>query len=701
MVTAFRKYSITFYLIAWQTVFFAQSSFAKDTLVSSLIEELSSLWDANKNETFNLLVDLENNKRTNLRTNLHSPIINKRVDLLVKRNQTIQKIYKKDLGFSITASYQRNSPTSFLDPEDIVVFRQKAQAGIDWDILKGGILENRRKAKTLNNEIEWLKKSQYAQKSLRPFLITSQQVITNFNARKLTILQKRLELNNKHLELIEKLWALKHITKDNYLKVLQNKTDINGQFELYKSFSEQATKLSLRNNDTLNLPLLDIDFEKLISRIDYAILNSDSVLPNYILENAKREASYLNDVQLKAYARYNYYDVYTKNLPNRSFMSYGLNLSLPLTANQKDKQQLYLLNKQIDNYQQPQTEPGTEYLLLNYYYEYRYKLKKYFNLIEKRNLYTELLRTEKVKQEYYDLEFNPNTALFILDDYWSIAVEMLDLHQDLYKLLINIKEKLPNTEIADFTLPITTKDNIKDSTFLPPPTKAIYIWSKSLTNEASLKLLPDYITLNGFNQVVVSFKYDKTYLKTLNEFVSKIYPNRISLLIGNNKLLKGGISVYLDSLSHAIPLEKVKSIHYDIEPHALDDFKANQEDYFKKYLQLLETGAVFCQEHNLQFEVSIPLHYPDYVLDKIFAVCDKVYLMAYESVDPDFILRKCEEEFKRGKAKVVIALRTKDFNTRANMDALFKKLEFKNSAYHDIEGLIELDKNASSIKEEN
>lgn len=701
MVTAFRKYSITFYLIAWQTVFFAQSSFAKDTLVSSLIEELSSLWDANKNETFNLLVDLENNKRTNLRTNLHSPIINKRVDLLVKRNQTIQKIYKKDLGFSITASYQRNSPTSFLDPEDIVVFRQKAQAGIDWDILKGGILENRRKAKTLNNEIEWLKKSQYAQKSLRPFLITSQQVITNFNARKLTILQKRLELNNKHLELIEKLWALKHITKDNYLKVLQNKTDINGQFELYKSFSEQATKLSLRNNDTLNLPLLDIDFEKLISRIDYAILNSDSVLPNYILENAKREASYLNDVQLKAYARYNYYDVYTKNLPNRSFMSYGLNLSLPLTANQKDKQQLYLLNKQIDNYQQPQTEPGTEYLLLNYYYEYRYKLKKYFNLIEKRNLFAELLRTEKVKQEYYDLEFNPNTALFILDDYWSIAVEMLDLHQDLYKLLINIKEKLPNTEIADFTLPITTKDNIKDSTFLPPPTKAIYIWSKSLTNEASLKLLPDYITLNGFNQVVVSFKYDKTYLKTLNEFVSKIYPNRISLLIGNNKLLKGGISVYLDSLSHAIPLEKVKSIHYDIEPHALDDFKANQEDYFKKYLQLLETGAVFCQEHNLQFEVSIPLHYPDYVLDKIFAVCDKVYLMAYENVDPDFILRKCEEEFKRGKAKVVIALRTKDFNTRANMDVLFKKLEVKNSAYHDFEGLIELDKNASSIKEEN
>lgn len=696
-----RRYLIISALLIWQATFLAQNSFAKDTLVSSLISELSALWDSHKNETFNELIGTGNKKNTNLRTNTFSPIINKRVDLLIKRNRTLQSIYKKDKGFNITASYQRNSPTTFLDPEDIVVFRQKAQFGVDWDILKGGFLQNRRKAKTLNNEIEWLQKSQYAQKSIRPFLITSQQVVTNFNIKKIEVLQKRLELNNKHLELIENLWALKHITKDNYLKALQNKTDINGQLELYKSFSEHAAKLNLKNNDTLNLPLIDIDFDKLISKIDYSLMNSDSVLPDYILENAKREASYLNDIQLKAYARYNYYDVFKNTSPNRSFMSYGLNVSLPLVANQKDKKELYILNKQIDNYQQPQTEPGTEYLLLNYYYEYRYKLKKYFNLIEKRNLFAELLRTEKVKQEYFDLEFNPNTALFILDDYWSNAVELLDLHQDLYKLLINIKEKLPNTEIADFTMPVTIKDNIKDSTFLPPPTKAIYIWSKSLAAENALSFLPNYITLNGFNQVVVSFKYDKTYLKTLNEFISKIYPNKISLLIGNNKLLNGGISVYLDSLSHAVPLSQIKSIHYDIEPHALDDFKQKQDEYFKKYIAVLESGAVFCQEHNLQFEVSIPLHYPDYVLEKIFSVCDKVYLMAYENTDPDFILRKCEEEFKKSKNKVVIALRTKDFKTKAEMETLFKKLGVQNNAYHDIEGLIGLDKNASSIKEEN
>jgi len=694
----FLKYFCFLFLFTKQLAAFSQDNTAKDIIVSGLIKDLSALWDANKDLTFNALLDNHSKNNTNLKT---SPalVTNNRVELLVRRNYLLQKIYKKDLGINFTASYQKNTSTPFLDPEDVVIFRQKAQVGFDWDLLRGGLFENRLKAKILANEIEWLKKSNYALKSLRPYLITSEQVVTNFNFRKIQVLEKRQELNLKQLELIENLWSLKHITKDNYLKALQNKTDISGQFELYKSFSEQAAKLQLKSNDSISLPLLDLDFDKLISKIDYATTKSDSVLPAYIIENARRESNYIKEVGLKAYARYSYYDVYTQNIPNRSFMSYGLNLSMPIVFNQKEKKELYLINKRIDNIQQPQVEPGLEYLLLNYYYEYRYKLKKYYNLIEKRNVFAELLRTEKIKQEYVDLEFNPNTALFILDDYWSNAVELLDLHQDLYKLLITIKEKLPNSEISEFTFPVTIKENLKDSTFLPPPTKAIYIWSKSLTSEVSAPLLHDYIHLNSFNKILVSFKYDKGYLKLLNEFINKNYTSKISLMLGNNKLINGGINIYLDSLSHAVPLTLVKGLHFDIEPHTFDDFKTNQESYFNKYIQLLEAGAAFCLKNNLLFEVSIPLNYPDYVLDKIFSLCDKVYLMAYENTDVDFINRKIEEEMKRGKNKIIIALRTKDFETRTQMDDLFKKLNMKNTAYHDFEGMLELDKKSANIKE--
>jgi len=685
---------LIFFLLLQKLLVFAQSVAAKDEAVSKLIRDLSALWDSNKEETFNSLLENKNKKATNLKVNFPTIIKNDRVNLLVKRNLIQQKLYKKDLGFNFTASYQRNTSTPFLDPEDVVIFKQKAQAGFDWDILRGGFFDNRMKSKTLNKELDWIKNSNYAQKSSRPFLISSQQVVTNFNKRKLTILQKRLELNTKQMELIEKLWALKHISKDNYLKAIQNKTDINGQFELYKSFSDKAEQLKLNAKDTIELPLLDLDFDKLISKINYSAAAGDSSLPAYLIENARRESNFMREIGLKAYARYSYYDVYSQNIPNRSFMSYGVNLTVPLVFNQKEKRELYLVNKQIDNLQAPQVEPGVEYLLLNYYYDYRYKLKKYYNLIEKRNVFAELIRTESVKQEFYDLEFNPNTALLILDDYWSNAIELLDLHQDMYKTLLSIKEKVPGSDISDFTFPVTIKENIKDSTFVPPPTKAIYIWSKSLTATSTFSVITDYITLNDFNQIVVSYKYDKAYLQTLKAFIDKNYTSKISLMIGNNKLINGGMPVYLDSLAKAVPLNFVKSLHLDIEPHTFDDFKTNQAAYFTKYIQLLNDADAFCKKQNLQLEVSIPLSYPDDVLDKIFSVCNKVYLMAYENVDADFIARKCEEEIKRGKSKIVLALRTKDFETRAQMEDHFKKLGIKNTAYHDYESLLELDKKA-------
>ncbi|HEY1038587.1 MAG TPA: hypothetical protein VGF30_04240, partial [Bacteroidia bacterium] len=476
--------SLLFLLIQFSTgVLLAQPNTKTDSTISGYIHELYSIWDKYNTETFDQLLNDRSKKETNVKSDAAVTVLNRRSQLLLKRNLLQQTIYSKDLGLNIVAGYQRNTSAPFLDPEDVIVFRQRAQFGLDWDLLKGGLYDNRRKIKTLKNEAEFIKHSDFVVKSSRSYLISGEQVVSNFNKRKIVVLKKRKEVNTQQMEVIEKLWAYKHITKDDYLKALQNKTDINGQFELYSSFSEIASKLDIQPNDTLETPLLDIDFEKLLKKINYIQQISDTTLPASIIENAKNESKYLREVGLKAYARYNYYDVYATNIANRTFMSFGLNLSMPLAFNQKEKKELYIVNKQLEfDQQQVKSEPGVEYLLLNYYYEYRYKLKKYFNLIEKRNAFAELVRTEKVKKEFGDMEFNPNTALFILDDYWSNAVELLDLHQDMYKVLLNIKEKVPNSEIADFTFPVTIKEDMKDSTFSNPDVKAIYIWSKTLVN---------------------------------------------------------------------------------------------------------------------------------------------------------------------------------------------------------------------------
>ena len=135
----------------------------------------------------------------------------------------------------------------------------------------------------------------------------------------------------------------------------------------------------------------------------------------------------------------------------------------------------------------------------------------------------------------------------------------------------------------------------------------------------------------------------------------------------------------------------IKGIHLDIEPHTFDDFKENKEAYFEKYTALLQKAKTYAVANKLELSVSIPLHYPEDVLKTIFNLCDKVYLMAYENVTVEHIVKKTAEEMALGKDKVVLALRTKDFENREQMDAHFTKLGFTKICYHDFDYLREFD----------
>ena len=312
-------------------------------------------------------------------------------------------------------------------------------------------------------------------------------------------------------------------------------------------------------------------------------------------------------------------------------------------------------------------------------------------------MFEELLRTERAKSELNSLEFNPNTALFILDDYWSNAIELIDLKQDLYKILLDFKVKLPIANITDYTSPLNLSTlNITSSN---PPFKAVYIWSDAFKNN-SQTVISEYCKVNEFNPILISYNHTKLYRQQITEFISKNYTTPIHLMIGSNKLLQTGISGFLDTLKTNTDISKIKGIHLDIEPHTIDGFKDNKEKYFETYLQLLKQAKIFCDNNKLELSVSIPLSYPDNVLIELNAACNQVYLMAYENVDIDFILRKATEEKAILKNKCVLALRTKDFENRTSMDETLKKLGFEKTAYHDLDDLIKFDNTSINVKGE-
>jgi hypothetical protein len=250
---------------------------------------------------------------------------------------------------------------------------------------------------------------------------------------------------------------------------------------------------------------------------------------------------------------------------------------------------------------------------------------------------------------------------------------------------------------ADYTKPLNLSNlNIASSN---PPFKAVYIWSDAFKNNSET-VINEYCKVNEFNPLLISYNTNKIYLQQVSAFVSKNYASSVHLMLGSNKLLNTGVVGFLDSLKNNIKLSFVKGIHLDLEPHTLPGFKENKERFFENYIKILKQAKKFADDNKLELSVSIPLSYPENVLEELNKACNNVYLMAYENVSVDFIAKKSAEEKAILKSKCVIALRTKDFENRTEMDQLFKKLGFEKTAYHDLDDLIKFDNTSINVKEE-
>jgi len=666
----------------------------KDELVSGYIKVLTSLWETSNTKTFDgYIVDSTLTLKTEPFKVTSDSGIYLQKELLLRQNTLMQRINKKDVGLKYTLSYQENFNSPVADPLEVVVFKRRAITGFEWDILKSGFYESRTKNKILKLEAEALAKKQYTS-NLNAFTAkNTEQIIRHFNEKKIDILNARKKLNEEQTVTVEKLWSIKHITKDDYLKAIQNTTDINAQYNVYRNYNE--VQLPNRSKFDFDLPILDLDLAKLfqnanVDPIDTSVVNSNG-------EIARLKTLFVNDISLSTYARYSYYDVYDGGPPNRSFLSLGMNISVPLAFNQKERREYYTIQGQIANQKDEVINHDIQINLLNYYYEYQYKLKQFKNLYHKRLVFLELLRTERVKNDLRDMEFNPNTALFILDDYWSNAIELLDLKQDMYKILLTLKTKLPNVSTTEYTKPLNLNNlNIAASN---PPFKAVYVWSDAFKNH-SQTVINEYCKVNEFNPIVISYNTSKAYLQDVSEFLSKNYTSNLHLMLGSNKLLSTGVVGYLDTLKNNVKLSFVKGIHLDLEPHTLKDFKENKEKAFENYIAIVKQAKKFADDNKLELSVSIPLSYPETVLEELNKACNTVYLMAYENVDVDFIIKKSTEEKAILKTKCVLALRTKDFDNRTDMDQLFKKLGFDKTAYHDLDDLIKFDNTSINVKEE-
>ncbi|MEX1191350.1 MAG: hypothetical protein WEA99_05200 [Brumimicrobium sp.] len=596
--------------------------------------------------------------------------------------------YKGDYGLGMNAGFM-NNPTGGEQDFDNVIYRSRFIADVGWDILRSGYLHNKLKSQIASNESRIAEIEDKELEKNASFAILWNYVIFQFNLQKIKVLDQRMSLAQNRIDVVKKLYLLNKVNQEELLKNLEGLAEIRSMYKVYKDFNEQLKKeYQFTSTDTLDLPLIDINYSIIKEKL--AGKQEDSII-HYMKENIDLKHKFTNDVSLRTFVRYSYYDLVSINPSSRDFFSLGVTLGIPLNFNRKAKKDWIALQKESVDYIPEDERITIQKSILNNYYEYRYKLKQFTSMHYKRLLFKELLRKENARYAIDYLSFNPVSSLRLMDDLMKIDIEMLDLKQQMYLKLISIHTEIPYNEIDELYSAYSLEDKLDN---IYSSNRSVYIWDKTFS-QFPLNFLLSYMEKEAYDRAVISYSQNEKNNRIKQTFIDTLRSNnvKIELMTGKNALIESDPRPYFNEITSSVNFDQIDAIHLDVEPHTLEDWSENKTKYLELYIELLDKTLEFCDEKGVKLTVSVPLHYPKEYLDKIYDRCDYVYFMAYENVKTDYIVRKVKDFEPE---KTIIALRTEDFNNLLDMETKIIDIqtEYKPASFifHDLRRVIEMEK---------
>lgn len=597
-------------------------------------------------------------------------------------------IMRADKGLSVITNNQFNFDTQY--DEDDIWYRARYINGVEWDILSGGLVENKRRAEILDNELQMKLLENKNANSGKISYENRNQIIYYFNKKKVEVLKARLDISNSKMDILTDLAESGEIRTTMLLEAHKQMIEINGQFNLYASFNEGLKTMLDTNRITTKrlLPPFDVNVValKALSGMQYN--------PNKMMElqakNDKLRYNWLNEVDLSTGVRYNYYQRLGDGF-NRGFMSANLTARIPLRIFQMDYLALTKLQQEEVKLNMRQEDELKWLEISNLVYELRYKQKQFSNMLEKQRLHHDLLKNFQGLKKIEDPSFQPIVGLNALDEFWSMEIEKIDLLQQMYLKLGEIQEKIPNESISQYIVPwngnMSIIEGINDSNYVAE-NRSMYLWSKAWMDKSSTEIITNVRVWN-IQKLLISAGGSEAHWPQFKQLVNMAERNELKceLLIGNNRWLSSNITPKLDSVWNKIAELPIEGIHLDLEVHTFDGFQDSPEAFFLLYMNRVREASTFCKIHNLRLEVSIPLTYPAEVLQELEMLCDEIVVMAYETKGPKQIQNRIAEELIIGKDKVSVALRAKDYVSKSSMENDFRELKslikVKNTAIHD------------------
>ncbi len=596
---------------------------------------------------------------------------------------------KGDLGLRLGGNYTENFTTGIISEEDLTYLR-RVYVGIEWDLLNSGLFANRAKVKALEKQSEISRLKYQQENKQNSYLYLYAYLTYLFKREKTNLLLRRKEVVDEQVKIARLMYLMRIYPWENLIDLESKAGELSALLADNQVYYNQRLKDEMPSffmDDALMydfLPLFSIDPDKMIERFNQS--QTDEQLRQLELERYKAEYWKWNDYVLRPFFRYNILQPDAYSVKN--YASVGLSASMPIKFKSRSQSEVEARLKIVEN-EQDINHFGSANELLNHYYEYQFKKMQYTSFYFKKLKIEERLRKEMVMRDFNDESFSPLRVLQILEEKLAVESELVDLKKDMYLKLLKIYTYLDADDPNSFISVVDPNEMGKRYDGY----RYLYIWSEhfgKMTNEHIIAFLQN----NEIKEVIISpgkdnvAKYRDFVFKAQNEGI------KTHLMVGENRLLELGPEALREWLSRFQDIN-FRGLHLDIEPHTLPNFRTNRPEYMQKYIALIDEARSFCDSRGIILSASIPMHFEENELNDIYSKADKVFVMAYEKPDIDYIMRRIAQEIQAGRDKTVIALSPDDFADRLSLEAFISRLlgatMTTEIAIHDLRRLIQID----------
>jgi hypothetical protein len=591
----------------------------------------------------------------------YSDLTQTEIDLL----KTRQEVLNSDYGVELEAGLLQNLDQGVFGAEGIF-YQRRAQVGVQWNILKNGLFENKSEIEQLDSEIKIQEKRAQAISRQDDLDSRINRLRSDFNRSKIERLEEYLEILEEQKFAVTRLYEQNYVTLERVLdvtsKIVKAETALENskRIERYYNVSDRSV---LSGQD---YPVYDIDLGRLSNEglVFYDELSSLQQGTDY---------KFYNELSLSTYLRYNLYGGTNpqnsfQNSGSREFFSAGISLSLPIPLSTNGKRSIHEQEEKIRKLtlEEERNEMNTK--LFERYRAYQLALQNYVTIYQNVLLQQDRIRVQRVKRTIGSDIYSPSELLDAISELYNVSLQILEVKEELYLRLFEMQSLIPDHSLSKYLMPFDMNDAVYESS----PDYGLYMWSGSL-HVNSTELLINELKSEGFQTLYVSAGPDREGLDTIQRLIDSV-SGEFYLMIGDpNLIFEDRYQKLSDHIAIADSIG-ASGIHLDIEPHTLNDWEENTGEYLQAYADMVAQVREWTEEKELKLSISITEEYRS-LFDELDSLVDKVVLMTYGSSDFQNYSKRYGEVIMAAPLGTAIALRTSDFESFSSMEELIQNIK--------------------------